>query len=164
MINKTFPITEKLLTDGLNLSLKLLDQLNKEADNLKHRTDPVTLTDLSVNKKETVSQLNQFSIQLSQILSTEKLEMSPSGLAEYFKKAEAVNLNTRNASNYWNEILSISKKCRVLNEINGASINLLVQHSKRSLHILKGKLQQPTTYSSDGSPQRELFSHPLISV
>jgi len=164
MINKTYPITEKLLKNGLMLSLKLLDQLNKEADNLKHRTNPVALSNLSASKKETVSQLNQFSKQLSQILSTEKLEMSPAGLAEYFKKADAVNLDTRISSNHWKEMLSVSKQCRSLNEINGASINLLMQHTKRSLHILKGKSLQPTTYASDGSPQRELFSHSLVSV
>ncbi len=164
MIIKTHPIAEKLLKKGLNLNLNLLDLLKKEADSLRHLTNPAMLSNLANSKKETVSQLNLFSKQLSQVLSTEKLEMTPEGISSYFKKAETVNLDTSKSSGYWKEILVIAKQCRSLNENNGASINLLTQYSQRSLHILQGKSQQPTSYGSDGVAKRELFSHTLFSV
>lgn len=164
MINKTYPITEKLLENALNLSLKLLEQLTKEADNLKTNTDSTVVSDIAVSKKETVSQLDKFSKQLTQVLATEKLPMTTDGVAEYFKKAEAVNLNTKNSIHLWEEIIAISKQCRSLNEKNGASINLLAQHTQRSLKILKGKSQQATTYGPDGSTYNERFSQQLISV
>ena len=164
MINKTYPITEKLLSNGLNLSLKLLDLLTKEADNLKQNAGSVSISNIASSKKETVSQLEQFSKQLTQVLATEKLHLTPSDIAEYFKKAETVNLNTSSSTNLWKEIISISKQCRLLNEKNGASINLLAQHTQRSLHILKGKSQQATTYGPDGSTYSERFSHSLVSV
>jgi flagella synthesis protein FlgN len=164
MINKTYPITEKLLKKGLLSSLKLLDLLTREADNLKKNADSTAISTIAANKKETVTQLDQFSKQLSQVLATEKLQMSPSGVSEYFKKAEEVKLNTSDSTNLWKEIIAISKQCRLLNEKNGASINLLAQHTQRSLQILKGKSQQATTYGPDGSTYSERLSHSLVSV
>lgn len=164
MINKTHPITEKLLEKGVKLNLILLDLLTTEADSLNRLTNPAILSNIANKKKEAVSQLNVFAKQLSQVLSTEKLEMTPAGVADYFNKAKNVNLDTTKSTSYWQDILSIATQCRSLNESNGASINLLMQHSQRSLHILQGKSQQPTTYGSNGAAQRELFSHTLISV
>jgi flagella synthesis protein FlgN len=164
MINKTYPITEKLLNNGLDLSRTLLDLLTKEADNLKQNADSTSISNIANNKKETVSQLEQFSKQLTQVLATEKLLLSPSGIADYFKKAETANLNTSTSTLLWKKIISISKKCRLLNEKNGASINLLAQHTQRALHILKGKSQQTTTYGPDGSTYSVRSSHSLVSV
>jgi len=164
MINKTYPITEKLLKTGLNLSSKLLNLLTTEAESLKHHSDSKVISNIAFNKKETVSQLDQFSKQMSQVLATEKLTMSPSGIEEYLQKAQAINLNTQVSTNLWQEIITISKQCKLLNEKNGASINLLAQHTQRSLQILKGKSQQATTYGRDGSTYSERLSHTLISV
>ncbi len=164
MINKTYPIAEKLLKTGLNLSSKLLNQLTIEAESLKHHTDSKIISAIALNKKETVSQLDQFSKQMGQVLATEKLQMTPSGIETYFQKAKAVNLNINNSTSLWQEILSISKQCKFLNEKNGASIKLLAQHTQRSLQIIKGKSQQATTYSRDGSTYSERLSHTLVSV
>jgi len=164
MINKTYPITEKLLKTGVNLSAKLLTLLTTEAESLKHNADSKTISNIALNKKETVSQLDQFSRQMTQVLATEKLKMSPNGIMEYFSKAKAVNLNTSQSINLWQEILSTSKQCKLLNEKNGASINLLAMHTQRSLQIIKGKSQQATTYGRDGSTYSERLSHTLISV
>jgi len=164
MINKTYPIAEKLLKTGVNLSAKLLTLLTTEAESLKHNADSNTISTIALNKKETVSQLDKFSKQMTQVLATEKLKMSPNGIMEYFSKAKAVNLNITNSINLWQEILSISKQCKLLNEKNGASINLLALHTQRSLQIIKGKSQQATTYGRDGSTYSERLSHTLVSV
>ncbi len=164
MINKTYPIAEKLLKNGLNLSSKLLNLLTLEAESLKHHADSKTISGIARDKKETVSLLDQFSKQMTQVLATEKLEMSPNGVEAYFNKAATVNLNTSGSSSLWQEIMSISKQCKLLNEKNGASINLLAQHTHRSLQILKGKSQQATTYGRDGSTYSERLSNTLVSV
>lgn len=164
MINKTFPITEKLLKNALSLNLELLDLLAREAEDLKNRVDSAAISTIAAKKKELVAQLDQFSKQFSQVLSTEKLQMTQSDIFDYFQKAEAVNLNTSTSNNLWKEIVSTSKKCRLLNEQNGASINILAQHTHRSLQILKGKSQQATTYGPDGSTSNERLTSSLISV
>lgn len=164
MINKTYPIAEKLLENGFGLSKELLVLLTKESDNLKHRANADTLNKITASKEQTVLQLDQFSKQMSQILSTEKLKMTPQGMAEYFIKAKSVNLGTIEATRLWDEIISISRECRLLNEKNGASISLLAQNTQNSLHILKGKPYLPTTYGPDGATQSEQHSHSLVSV
>jgi len=164
MIKKTYPITEKILKNGLDLSLKLLDILNKEANSLERNMDSATIAKVAANKKEIVGQLDQVFKQFTQILATEKLEMNSSGIAEYFKKAEEATLETSILVEQWKEIAAISKQCRALNEKNGASINLLAQHTQRVLHILKGKSEQATTYGPDGSTYCERLSQALASV
>lgn len=164
MINKTYPIAEKLLENALKLSTNLLDLLTKEADNLKHRAKPASIKKIAVSKEETVMQLDQFSKQMSQILSTEKLDMTPSGMAEYFTKAKSAHLDTIETTRFWDEIITISGQCRLLNEKNGASISLLAQNTQNSLQILKGKSLHPTLYGPDGATQNEQHSHSLVSV
>lgn len=164
MINKTYPITEKLLENALKLSATLLDLLTKESDNLKHRANAATISKIAASKEETVNHLDQFSKQMAQVLSTEKLQMTPEGMAEYFSKAESVNLDTIEAKRVWDEIISISRQCRLLNEKNGASISLLAQNTQNSLQILKGKPYHPTIYGPDGATQNEQNSHSLVSV
>lgn len=164
MIDKTFPITEKLLANGRKLTEKLLELLDKEYEHLKQKVDPNTLSTLAAHKKEVVAQLEQFSKQLSQVLATEKLLINQQGVISYLEKAHAANLNTHEAFQCWLDIAALSKKCRSLNEKNGASIDLLSRHTQRSLQILRGKSQLTSTYGPDGSTRSVLFSHTLISV
>lgn len=164
MIEKTFPITEKLLNNGLQATQKLLELLNTESDNLAQKTDPNTLSVIAANKKEVVVQLEQFSKQLGQVLATEKLAADHDGINNYLSKARAVGINIDDSRRCWANITALSKKCRTLNEQNGACIDLLSRHTQRSLQILRGKSQLASTYGPDGSTRSELFSHTLISV
>lgn len=164
MINKTFPITEKLLASGFKSTQKLFELLNAESEQLKQKTDPTVLSALAANKKETVAQLEQFSKQLGQVLATEKLLVSQEGVMSYLATAKAAGINIAQSLQYWLDITELSKKCRSLNEQNGACIDLLSRHTQRALQILRGKSQLTSTYGPDGSTRSELFSYTLISV
>lgn len=164
MIEKTYPITEKLLANGLKLTHNLLELLKAEYQQLKQKTDPASLALLAEHKKDVVTQLEQFSKQLSQVLATEKLMVNQEGVISYLAKAKAAGINIADSSNSWLNITALSRVCRSLNEQNGASIDLLSRHAQRSLQILRGKTQLTTTYGPDGSTRSELFSHTLISV
>jgi flagellar biosynthesis protein FlgN len=164
MIEKTFPITEKLLNNGLKATQKLLELLNIESDNLRQNSDPNALSVIAVNKREVVVQLEQFSKQLGQVLATEKLAVDYDGVNHYLIKAQAAGISIGDSRNCWSNITALLKKCRTLNEQNGAGIDLLSRHTQRSLQILRGKSQLASTYGPDGSTRSELFSHTLISV
>ncbi len=164
MIEKTFPITEKLLANGLKTSQKLYELLHSESEQLKQYAEPNRLVSLAGSKKETVSQLEQFSKQLGQILATEKLLVSQEGIKNYLTKAKASGISVAETWRNWLAIADLAKKSRLLNEQNGASIDLLSRHTQRSLQILRGKSSLATTYGPDGSTRSELFSHTLISV
>lgn len=164
MIDKTFPITEKLLSNGLKSTQKLFELLQAEYEQLKTRTDPNALSDLAALKRNVVGQLEQFSKQLGQVLATEKLLVSQEGMQQYLATAKASGLNIAESQRSWQEIVTLSKNCRSLNEKNGASIDLLGRHTQRAMQILRGKPQLHTTYGPDGCTRSELFSHTLVSV
>ena len=164
MIDKTFPIAEKLLANGVKLTEKLFELLHAEYEQLQRKTDPVAISVLANNKKETVLQLEQFTKQLGQVLATEKQPFNQEGIMGYMAKAKAANINIAGPLQHWLEIAELSQKCRALNEQNGASIDLLSRHTLRSLRVLRGQSQLASTYGPDGSTRSELFSHTLISV
>jgi len=163
MIEKTYPIIQKLLENGLDLSVKLQSLLTKEDDELKQNTDSATLSTIVAEKKEIVSQLELFSKQLAQILETEKLPMTPKGIDDYFALVDKASLNASELTSLWQEIVVTSKQSQLLNQKNGANINILAQYTQRSLHILKGKSQQATTYGPDGSTYNERGTSPTIT-
>ncbi|MEY4720202.1 MAG: hypothetical protein RL563_2820 [Pseudomonadota bacterium] len=164
MIEKTFPITEKLLETGLRGTQKLFELLSHEHEQLKQGRNPDLLSALAQDKRDAVTQLEQFSKQFGQVLATEKLIMGVDGISHYFDKAKQAHFNIAHAWQTWLSITDLSKKCRLINEQNGASIALLSRHTQRSLQLLRGKSQLATTYGPDGSTRSELFSQTRISV
>lgn len=164
MIEKTWSITEKLILNALHLTEQLYQQLIQEADTLKTPSAMDLINPIAANKKQLVIQLEQFNVQCGQLLTTENLPNSPEGIKDYFQRAEAIGLPVTEAINNWAKIQSLCSECRTLNEQNGASIELLAYHTKRSLHILKGKPQGSNTYGSDGITQSDTFTRTLILV
>jgi len=164
MINKTFPITEKLLSHILSAMQTMLDLLNRESENLVLRSDPHALSNIVSNKRELVSLLEDYTKQLDQILATEKLSANHQGIYQYLEKAQSAGINIGDTRSCWSSITALSKKCRSLNEQNSASIDLLSRHTQRAIQLLKGKSQQSATYGADGNTKSQVFSHTMISV
>lgn len=164
MIEKTYPITEKLILNALQLAQQLHQELNLEADTLKKTQQAELISSIAANKKQLVAQLEQFNTQITQVLATEKLPNDHESIREYFKRAENTGLSTAESIGNWTQLMLVCADCRSLNEQNGASIDLLARHTKRSLNILKGKPEFANTYGSDGSTQSDRYSRTLISV
>lgn len=164
MIQKTLPITGKLIINAIQITEQLLQKLNAEAGVLKVGKPALMIQEFANQKQELVSQLNRFSTQLSQILATEKLPQGIGGIKQYFILAKNAGLATDEITQQWSKLSSLSKKCRRLNEQNGASIELLSRHTERALHIIKGKPLVANTYGPDGTTKSDLYSRPLISV
>lgn len=164
MIEKTYPITEKLLNNGLKATQNLLELLNAETDKLKQKNDPDAISVTAANKRDLVAQLEQFTKQLGQVLATEQLTVEADGVRTYLTRANAAGINIGETWKCWSHITNLAKKCRTVNEQNGASIALLSRHTQRSLQILRGKSPLAATYGPDGVTRSELFSHTLISV
>ncbi len=164
MIEKTFPITEKLILNALQLARQLHQELRKEAEALKKTQHAELIVSIAANKKQLVAQLEQFNSQLAQVLTTEKLPNNHESIAEYFHRAKTAGLLTAEPYNNWEQLMGICLECRNLNEQNGACVELLSRHTKRSLDILKGKPAFANTYGSDGIAKSERYGRPLISV
>jgi flagella synthesis protein FlgN len=164
MIEKTYPITEKLIVNALQLANELHAELNCEADALKKTHHAEVINDIAANKKQLVAQLEQFNAQLAQVLETEKLPNNQNSMREYFNRGEAAGLSMAETIENWMELMLVCAECKTLNDQNGAAIDLLSRHTKRSLDILKGKTEISNTYGADGSTQSDRHTHRLISV
>jgi len=163
MIEKTYPVATKLAKNGLIHTQKLFQLLGEEASILRKNQTPELLAGIAAEKQLLVTQLNQFTKQLSQILNTENLALDQNGIKNYLEKAKNAGLKATELSQYWFEITELSKKCRDMNERNGASIDLLTRHNQRSLQIIKGSGQTINTYGPDGTTSSELNSQNLVS-
>lgn len=161
MVEKTWPIAEKLILNTLYLTRRLYQELVQEADLLKQSPQVELIDTITANKQQLVSQLEQFNLQCGQILVAEKLPNNQEGIKEYFHLADAVQLPTTETKNNWAQIQLICSECRTLNEQNGASIELLTHHAKRSLDILKGKPRGSNTYGRNGVTQSDPLTHTL---
>lgn len=164
MIKQTYPITEKLILNALQLAQQLHQELNLEADALKKTQQAELINNIAANKKQLAVQLEQFNTQLSQVLATEKLPNNQESIKEYFKRAETAGLLTSESIGNWAQLMLVCAECRSLNEQNGAGIDLLSRHTKRSMDILKGKPEFANTYGADGSTQSDRYTRTLISV
>ncbi|MGZ5576613.1 MAG: flagella synthesis protein FlgN [Methylobacter sp.] len=164
MIKQTHPITEQLILNALQLAQQLRQELNREADALKNLHQAELISSIAANKKQLVMQLEQFNTQITQVLTTEKLPNDQDSIREYFNRAEVAGLSTVESFGNWTQLMLVCAECRNLNEQNGAGIDLLSRHTKRSLDILKGKPEFTNTYGSDGSTQSDRYSRTLISV
>ncbi len=163
MIEKTYPVATKLAKNGLIHTQKLFQLLGEEASLLRKDEATELLAGIAAEKQLLVTQLNQFTKQLSQILNTENLALDQDGIKDYLEKAKNAGLKATELSQYWFEITELSKKCRDMNEHNGACIDLLTRHNQRSLQIIKGNGQTINTYGPDGTTSSELNSQNLVS-
>ncbi len=163
MINKTYPIAEKILSQGQQLNQTLLTLLEKEAECLG-KPAAARLTELADQKKHIAGQLEQFNQQMTQILATESLDFTPSAIENYFNKAQDAGMDTQTGRESWRQITLLIKRSHLLNEQNGASITLLMRHNQRIQQIFRGKNQQATTYTATGSTSSTRFSRAIASA
>jgi flagellar biosynthesis protein FlgN len=161
MTKETWLVAESLVLNILLLAKQLHQQLSQEAEILKSSPQPANLDSVTDNKKQLVSRLEELNLQLSQVLAAEKLPNDQHGMNAFFQKAAMAGLLTPEMVNNWQHTQLICTECKMLNEHNGASIDLLSQHAKRSLDILKGKPHGTNIYGRDGVSQRDRLDHTL---
>lgn len=164
MIEHTFPIAEQLIANAVLLSQRLFQQLTQEADSLIRTPQAAFINTVANNKRELVTQLDLFNKQLEQILAAEKLPHSPEGVEAYFQLVKMTGLSTDSSETNWKKLIQLCTDCKNLNEQNGASIDILARNNKRTLHILKGKSENVTSYGRDGAVIGDFSNNTFVSV
>ena len=164
MLDKTFPIAEMVIARSVVLTLQLEQLLQEESACLKQGSSSERLNSIVEKKLPVITDINQFSRQLSQILATESLSNDQQGVHTYFERAAAAGNSIATIQANWEETIRLAKQCRLLNEQNGAMIDMLQRHTQRSLNILKGKPMVANTYGKDGTAKSDPYSRELISV
>lgn len=161
MTEHTWESAEKLVSNILFLTKQLHQQLAQEANILKSAPQPAELDSCTANKKQLASRLEEFNQQFNEILAADDLPSNQHGINEYFQRAASSGLPVADTVANWREIQRVCAECKSLNENNGASIDLLSQHAKRSLDILKGKNRGTNIYGRDGIPKSDPLTHSL---
>ena len=164
MIEHTFPIAEQLIANASQLAQRLYQQLTQEAESLVRTPQASFINFVASNKRELVTQLDMFNRQLEQILAAEQLPHSPEGVDAYFQLASIAGLSVDEVQSNWQKLINLCSDCKRLNEQNGASIDILARNTKRTLHILKGKSEIPTSYGPDGTIVSDFNNGTLVSV
>lgn len=164
MIEHTFPVAEQLLANAVQLAHRLQNQLTQEADSLIRTPQAGFINTIAENKRELVGQLDMFNKQLEQVLAAEQLPLSPDGIEVYFQRVAIAGLSIENAQKNWQQIMKLCIECRHLNEKNGASIDILARNNKRTLHILKGKSENVTSYGRDGTVIGDFSNNTFVAV
>ncbi len=164
MIQQTFPVAQQLIANALQLIQQLEILLNKELQNLLGLPDSDLIAEIATDKKDIVVQLEQSNKQLEQMLAIEQLPNKPDSLDVFFQMAEGAGLATHQTAENWQKLIVLCQQCKMLNEKNGASIDLLARNTKRTLNLLKGKSEIVTSYGPDGSTVTEYYSRTLFSV
>ncbi len=164
MIEHTFPIAEQLMANALPLAQRLHQQLSQEADSLIRTQQASFIKAIADNKRDLVMQLDLFNKQLEQILAAEQLPHSIEGVEAYFQLVAIAGLSADTLRLNWEKLIELCTNCKNLNEQNGASIDMLARNTKRTLHILKGKSENITSYGRDGSTITEFQNNTFVSV
>lgn len=161
MTKDSWPIAEQLIASMLDQAEQLRLQLNQEAEILKSGAQPHLMDQCTAAKKILAVQLDQLNRQFSQLLVSQKLPDNQDGVNAYLRQAEVLGFPTGDATSQWEKVRQVCAECKDLNEHNGACIDLLSLHAKRSLDILKGKTGNSNTYGKDGISKSDALTHTL---
>lgn len=161
MIESSWPFAEKIIANTLILAEQLLAQLAQEAELLRSAPQAELIDQSAAEKKKLFTYLEELNGQLIQFLSAAGLPHNQEGVHHYLLQAEAAGFPAAATLANWKKLQQTCSECRDLNEQNGASIELLALHTKRSLDILKGKSQAASTYGPNGITQNESSTHTL---
>jgi flagella synthesis protein FlgN len=161
MIENSWPFAEKLILDIVEATAQLRQQLAQEAELLKTGPQAELIDASAAQKKRLANQLEGLNSQLGRLLAAEQVTTNQEGVALYLQRAEAAGLPTAQTLANWRQFRRLCAECQALNEQNGASIELLSLHAKRSLDILKGKTHATNTYGRNGTAQSESLNHTL---
>lgn len=162
---KFFPALEKLITQTLQLATQLQQQLQRETAVLNQFNQPETLTEIALQKRQLVEDIESNYRILGQFLTQQQLPNNQNGLLTCLRRAETNGMAIAVSLENWQQLKLVASECQALNEQNGAAIDLLSRQTQRSLDILKGKPQTTDLYGPGGAA-RSISSTPrtLASV
>lgn len=150
--------------EQLLVEIQRMEQaLEQEAQSLQTR-DAGMLVQASKTKEELVNRINLLIQHQEAFIRTQNLPADKSTLDSILARLPQDDPQSANLRSNWQEIVRLSEVCQRRNEINGAYIGLLRQHTQRSIDILHDRSAQDLLYGSDGASLRPSPTRKLLSV
>ncbi|MEN8261508.1 MAG: flagellar protein FlgN [Pseudomonadota bacterium] len=162
-INTPHIVLGQLLETILELTEKLHVQLTREAVALGQRDSQAVAT-LSAEKQSLVGELGMLTLRLETWLRSMGYATGKDSMVDVLGKMKIEGQPASEMIARWARVCEISSQCKILNEANGARIELLNLHFRRAMQILSGQAHPTQTYGPDGSAKRDITNHSLVSV
>ncbi len=135
--------------------------LEKERDTFRtiHHTLESEQKALARGDVDRLMQISKFKIEqfltLNQLADKRNRYLAENGLASHMEGMEqwlAVQPGHSTARVIWRELLASAREARLLNEANGALIDVKMQHNQQALSVLQQAANQAALYDPSGRP------------
>ncbi len=138
---------------------RMLNLLNNEAVLIKSK-DIAGIETIASEKQTLSTKLNSWVSQQQNILFRSE-NPNQRDVSEHSAEPNINFLLDPNLADRWNHIKSLLTQCKLLNETNGACIELIKRHSQRSLEVLYNSGSAPQIYGPNGVTEASLPSRSL---
>jgi flagellar biosynthesis/type III secretory pathway chaperone len=157
------PVLAQCLEQTL-AGLKCMKRALEQEESALRLRDAAALDKSTRDKEILAGGLNTLAQKLEALLRAQGAPPGLKGVARLLAQLPETEPASAVLRKGWREIVGLMNACRKLNEINGAYIGLLRQHTQRSLDILHERSSQDMTYGPDGLGRRAKASRKLVSV
>ncbi|MBZ0091042.1 MAG: flagella synthesis protein FlgN [Burkholderiales bacterium] len=121
------------------------------------RGDVDRLVQISKSKMAQFVTLGQLAEKRNRYLAARGLASDVDGMERWLSQQPGVST----ARALWNELLASAQEARILNEANGASIGVKMQHNQQALSMLQQAANQAALYDPSGRPAAHRTGRPL---
>lgn len=152
--------TFRFISDELDALHNLLLQ---ESQALKARVAE-EIAALALKKQNSVDSIVHQTELQNRFFESRQIPNGEAGLEYLLGKLDKENPDLGELRSYQKKIREDLKRCKTLNERNGASIELMNRHTRRALDILRSGGNPAQTYGPDGNTRNMPISSQRISV
>lgn len=164
MTDKTLPIVLQDTFDQIfELTQQLHEQLTREAAALSRR-DSQSISTLAAEKHTVMASLGTVALRLETWLRSIGHAAGDERIEDVLGELKIDGQAASGLTSRWAQIQELSARCKLLNERNGARIELLNLHFKRAMQILAGQNHAAQTYGPDGTATRDNTNRSSVSV
>ncbi len=146
------------------LEIESLYELLKQESQVLVDGDVELIESLAASKQSVVARINRLTVQQNDFFGALNLPYGQEGLDAYMGQYMDSDSNMLELKSVWKKITQQLEESQVLNEANGACIELMNRHTERSLEIIRGGPSEEFTYGSNGIKQQTSNTRPVATV
>lgn len=122
------------------------------------------ISSLAEKKQESVNRIQHQTNLQNSFFESKQIPAGETGFNRYLEQFGEEDPHLLELRTCRENITSRLEQCKVLNERNGACIELMNRHTRRAIDILRKQGNQPCTYGPDGNTRQISVSRARISV
>ena len=152
--------TFRCISDELGVMHDLLQQ---ECHALTNRI-VAEIESVALKKQSSVDRILDRTELQRRFFESKQIANGEAGLERFLERFDTQNPDLVELRNYQKKIREYLEQCKKLNVCNGASIELLNRHTRRTIDVLRNAGNPAHTYGPDGNTHNIAVSRARISV